>query len=90
MTYGMAEVLYADEFERPDFVEMIHKIIAIRKNYGVHKLYVDAANPEIITSLKRAFGEPINYEDHLAKIKHKHLGHPAYHMDVLPVLQRRT
>ncbi len=85
LTYGRAEVLYADEFERPDFVEMIDKIITIRKNYGVHKLYVDAANPEIITSLKRAFGEPINYDDHLARIRHKHLGDPAYHMDVLPV-----
>jgi hypothetical protein len=85
LTYGKAEVLYADEFERPNFVEMINKIIAIRKNYRVHKLYVDAANPEIITSLKRAFGEPINYENHLAKIKSKHLGDSSYHMDVLPV-----
>jgi hypothetical protein len=85
MLYGKVEVLYADEFERPNFVEMIDKVIAIRRNYGVHKLYVDAANPEIITSLKRAFGEPVNYEDHLARIKSKHLGDPTYHMDVLPV-----
>jgi hypothetical protein len=85
MLYGKVEVLYADEFERPDFVEMIDKIITIRKNYGVHKLYVDAANPEIITSLKRALGEPVNYEDHLARIKSKYLGDPALHMDVLPV-----
>ena len=82
---GRAEVLFADEFERPDFVEMIQKIITIRHNYGVHKLFVDAANPEIITSLKRAFDEPINYEHQLARIKSKNLGDPAYHMDVLPV-----
>lgn len=54
---GRAEVLFADEFERPDFVEMIQKIITIRHNYGVHKIFVDAANPEIITSLKRAFDD---------------------------------
>jgi hypothetical protein len=82
---GRAEVLFADEFERPDFVEMIQKIITICHNYGVHKLLVDAANPEIITSLKRAFDEPINYEHQLARIKSKNLGDPAYHMDVLPV-----
>jgi hypothetical protein len=83
--YGMAEVVFADEFERPDFVEMIQKIITIRHNYGVHKFFVDAANPEIITSLKRAFDEPINYEHQLARIKSKNLGDPVYHMDVLPV-----
>ena len=85
LTYGRAEVLYADEFERPDFVEMIDKIIAIRLNYGVHKLFVDAANPEIITSLKRVFDEPVNYEEHLSRIQRKKLGDPIFHMDVLPV-----
>jgi hypothetical protein len=83
--YGKAEVLYADEFERPDFVEMIDKIMAMRRNYGVRKLFVDGANPEIIASLKRVFNEPVDYEEHLAKIRRKKLGHPIYHMDVLPV-----
>jgi hypothetical protein len=64
---------------------MIQKIISIRQNYGVAKLFVDAANPEIIRSLKRAFDEPENYEHHLARIESKNLGHPVFHMDVLPV-----
>jgi len=85
MYSGRAEVLYAEEFERPDFTDMIQKIIAIRQNYGVHKIYVDSANPEIIRSLKRAFDEPENYEDQLARIESKKLGHPVFHMDVLPV-----
>jgi hypothetical protein len=64
---------------------MISKILEIRRNLGVHKLYVDAANPEIITSLKRALGERTDYEEDLARIKQKHLGNPIYWMNVLPV-----
>ena len=85
LTWGHAEVVFADEYERPDFGDMIQKIIAIRQNYGVATLFVDAANPEIIRSLKRAFDEPVNYEEQLARIESKKLGHPVYHMDVLPV-----
>jgi hypothetical protein len=51
----------------------------------VDKLFVDSANPEIIRSLKRAFNEPENYEYQLARIESKNLGHPVFHMDVLPV-----
>jgi hypothetical protein len=83
LTWGHAEVVFADE--RPDFGDMIQKIIDIRQNYGVGKLFVDAANPEIIRSLKRAFDEPVNYEHQLARIESKNLGHPVFHMDVLPV-----
>jgi hypothetical protein len=85
LTWGHAEVLFADEYERPDFGDMIRKIIDIRQNYGVDKLFVDAANPEIVRSLKRAFDEPENYEYQLARIESKKLGHPVFHMDVLPV-----
>jgi len=85
LTWGHAEVVFADEYERPNFGDMIQKIITIRQNYGVDKLFVDAANPEIIRSLKRAFNEPENYEDQLARIESKNLGHPVFHMDVLPV-----
>ena len=85
MFMGTAEVLYAEEFARPDFNEMINKILEIRRNFGVHKIYVDAANPEITTSLKRALGERIDYEEDLDRIKRKHLGDPICWMDVLPV-----
>jgi hypothetical protein len=85
MTYGRVEVIYADEFERPDFIEMIQKIITIRQNYNVHKLVVDAANPEIITSLKRVFGEPVNYEAQLSRIHREKLGSPFIYMNILPV-----
>jgi hypothetical protein len=85
LTYGQAEVVFADEYERPDFGDMIQRVITTRQNYGVDKLFVDAANPEIIRSLQHAFDEPVNYEDQLVRIEAKKLGHPVFHMDVLPV-----
>lgn len=57
----------------------------IRNNFGVHKIFVDAANPEIIRSLKGVLGESLDYNEHLTKIKQKKLGHPIFHMDVLPI-----
>jgi hypothetical protein len=57
LTWGHAEVVFADEYERPDFGDMIQKIIDIRQNY----------------------------EHQLARIESKNLGHPVFHMDVLPV-----
>jgi hypothetical protein len=86
MAYNRIEVIYADEFSKPDFSEMINRIVGIRNTFGVHKIFVDAANPEIISSLKRGIGgEPPDYEAHLTRIKQKKLGDPVYHMDVLPV-----
>jgi hypothetical protein len=82
---GVVEVLYANEFERPDFNAMISEILSIKRNYHVDKMYVDNANPEIVSSLKRALNEPLDYHQELARIKAKKLGHPSLWMDVLPV-----
>jgi hypothetical protein len=85
-TWGHAEVVFADEYERPDFGDMIQKIIDIRQNYGVDKLFVDAANPEIITSIKTGVGDRPDYERQIANLKQKH---PKYlnlatFMNVIP------
>jgi hypothetical protein len=52
------QVLYADEFERPNYYDMMNKIWEIMKKCsGVDAIYVDAANPEIISTLKREMSE---------------------------------
>lgn len=52
------QVLYADEFERPNYYDMINKIWEIIGKFsGVDAIYVDAANPEIISTLKRELNE---------------------------------
>jgi hypothetical protein len=55
---GKIQVIYADEFERPNYYDMMNKIWEIMKNCsGVDAIYVDAANPEIISTLKRELNE---------------------------------
>ena len=51
------QVVFADEFERPDYNEMLVKVWDLDKNYHVENIYVDGANPEFIRSLKLEIGE---------------------------------
>ena len=56
-------VMFADEFERPNFSEMINKIWQLKHKCGnIGNIYSDAANPEIIEALKREFGESTNWQ----------------------------
>lgn len=51
---GILQVLYADEFERPRYEEMLHKIAYLYQEFtNIKNIFVDAANPELISSLKR-------------------------------------
>ena len=80
------QVLYAEEFERPSFSEMIDKILNIYRNFVVDKIYIDSANPEIITAVKTAVGDRPDYERQIANLKTRH---PKYldlatFMNVIP------
>ena len=69
---GQIQVLLADEFERPRYEDMSTKVIDLirglnRRSIGPDytdsvKIYVDAANPEFITTLKREVGESTRWE----------------------------
>ena len=55
------QVIFAEEYERPNFADMINRIWEIKQKCGyISNIYVDAANPEIWESLKREFNEPFN------------------------------
>jgi hypothetical protein len=66
------QVMFADEFERPRYEDMSTKVIDLirglnRRNIDQEyldscKIYVDAANPEFITTLKREVGETTNWD----------------------------
>jgi hypothetical protein len=62
----IVQVLYADQFERPDFNEMIQKVwelyMRFRFDGSVDRIYVDGANPSFIRSLKLMLGEREDYE----------------------------
>jgi hypothetical protein len=59
---GKIQVIAAEEYQRPNFTDMISKIWELKQEYGhVSNIYVDAANPEVWQALKREFDE--NYDD---------------------------
>ena len=50
----MLQVLYADEFERPRYEDIINKIADLNNIFtNIKNIFVVAANPEFISSLKR-------------------------------------
>jgi hypothetical protein len=81
---GLIQVLYADEFPRPDYNEMLGRCIELIENYNIAKVYIDGANPSFIRSLKQMLGERSDYEkviEYYKKIK----WHWKEHMQVIPV-----
>jgi hypothetical protein len=60
---GKIQVIFAEEYERPNFAAMINRIWEIKQKCGyISNIYVDAANPEVWESLKREFNEPFNQQ----------------------------
>jgi hypothetical protein len=59
---GKIQIIYAEEYPRASFPDMIDKIWKLKKQYGVNNIYVDAANPEIWSSLKKEFEERYDIE----------------------------
>jgi hypothetical protein len=56
-------VIFAEEYERPNFAAMINRIWEIKQQCGyISNIYCDAANPEVWESLKREFDEPFNQQ----------------------------
>jgi len=45
------QILYAEEYHRPDYNEMLSVVYGLMSKYGVHKVYIDGANPSFIKSL---------------------------------------
>lgn len=81
---GKVQVVFADEFERPDYNEMLEKVIELRYKYRVKKVFVDGANPEFIRSLKRKIGErpdPTIYVERARKYRRP----VETYMDIVPV-----
>jgi hypothetical protein len=58
--------LYADEFQRPDFNDMLYVSMELVNKYRVQKIYIDAANPSFIRSLKIAIGDREDYENQIS------------------------
>jgi hypothetical protein len=58
---GTIRVIYAEEYDRPDFSEMIQEVWDLRRKCGhVTNIYCDAAIPEVVQALKKEFEERFN------------------------------
>jgi hypothetical protein len=85
---GKIQVIFAEEYERPNFQAMINRIWEIKQKCGyISNIYVDAANPEVWESLKREFEERYDNQyirDTIAECK-KFNTHIEDRMIVVPV-----
>jgi hypothetical protein len=68
---GQVQILYAEEFQRPDFNEMLSKVWELLMEFGsMNKIHIDSANPSFIKSLKIKLGEDPDYDRVIARYKH--------------------
>jgi hypothetical protein len=63
------QILYADEYHRPDYNEMLNTVYNLMSKYDVQKCYIDGANPSFIRSLKLQIGERPDYLEQIARLK---------------------
>ena len=79
--------MFADEYDRPDYNEMMNKILRLVRAYDIDYIYSDGANPEVISNLKRGTGErsrPEQYSQLIERARKYDRG-PENYMKVIPV-----
>jgi hypothetical protein len=75
-----------EEFERPDFNQMMNITLSLVGKYGITfdngcRILVDGANPSFIRSLKYQLGENADYEQEIDYYKKSY--HDIYNLDFL-------
>ena len=81
---GMIQILYADEFQRPDYNAMLDTVYHLMTKYNVDLTYIDGANPFFIRSLKLQIGEKADYLEELDRARREGFK-PHDIMKILPV-----
>jgi hypothetical protein len=80
------QILYAEEYHRPDYNEMLSTVYGLISEYGVDKVYIDGANPSFIKSLKLQIGEEADYDKVIARYRSEKLGgNWSQNMKIVPV-----
>jgi hypothetical protein len=85
---GRIEVLYCDEREREELPTVVSDCVKLLAMYGGRKVYIDAANPEVIRAFKREMSENVAYEkkiDELRRIRKVKDEDLVKFMNVVPV-----
>ena len=87
MTEGKIQIVFADEFDKPDYNVMLTKVLELMRIYAVDVIYVDGANPEFIRSIKLDIGErsdPLRYSQLIERAR-KYKRPVEEYMKVIPV-----
>jgi len=82
---GIVQILYAEEYHRPDYNEMLSMVYGLMSKYQVDKVYIDGANPSFIKSLKLQIGEEADYDKVIARYRSQGLGDATKDMRIVPV-----
>jgi hypothetical protein len=82
---GIVQILYAEEYHRPDYDEMLSVVYGLMTKYNVDKVYIDGANPSFIRSLKLQIGEDPDYDKVIARYRSEGLGDGTQDMKIVPV-----
>lgn len=80
---GRIEVLYAKEYSRQKYEDMLNLVGQLRFQYNPTKIYCDSANPEFIKSLKVRFSENPDYESVISQANKEGID-PEYRQFVIP------
>jgi hypothetical protein len=84
---GIVQILYAEEYHRPDYNEMLSTVYSLMSKYQVDKVYIDGANPSFIKSLKLQIGEDADYDKIISRYRSEGYGDDAAlkDMKIVPV-----
>jgi hypothetical protein len=79
------QILYAEEFERPDYNEMLSIVGDLIQKYNPNKILIDGANPSFIRSLKIQLNENPDSDKVIARYKDKKINWQSFAMKVIPI-----
>jgi hypothetical protein len=79
------EILYAEEYHRPDYNEMLSTVYNLMSKYQIDKVYVDGVNPSFIKSLKLQIGEDADYDKVIARYRSEGFDDVTKDMKIVPV-----
>ena len=83
---GIIQIMHAEEYDRPDYNEMLSLVYSLMSKYNIDSVYVDGANSSFIRSLKLKIGEDPEYDKVIARYKAEGLGDSwTKDMKVIPV-----
>ena len=84
---GIVQIMHAEEYQRPDYNEMLSTVYGLISKYQVDKVYIDGANSSFIKSLKIQIGEEADYDKVIARYRSEGWGDDAAlkDMKVVPV-----